>query len=80
MSPLSYIKLGLVAILIIGYLPAMWYYYEKGKNVQFQVCEAEKFEAYQLGSESRKEIDIDVQRLTVNDVIHQLDSINGLRD
>jgi len=76
---LKYWKLGVVAILLMGYIPVSWYYYNKGKSVEFAACEKARFEAFQLGSESRKEIDIHVKRLSVSDVDALLVDNNWMR-
>lgn len=65
---LKYWKLGALALILISYPLVAWYYYGKGKDVEFAACEKAKFEAYQVGAESRKEIDVHVKRLSVTDV------------
>ena len=65
---LKYWKLGAIALILVSYPLVAWYYYDKGKSVEYAACEKARFEAFQLGSESRKEIDINVKRLTVTDV------------
>lgn len=76
---LKYWKLGIVAALILGYIPLGMYYYAKGKNVEFQACEKAKFEAFQQGAGSRKEIDVKVKRLSASDVDKLLKSNEWMR-
>ena len=68
LAMLKYWKLGLIGILLAGYIPYGWFKHHQGREEEFKVCELAKFEAFQHGSETRKAIDIKVKRLSVSDV------------
>lgn len=74
--PTILIILALTLAIPVVYLKGLW----TGKDISFRACELEKFQAFQLGSNSRKEIDIDVQRLSNSDVVRHLDDGKWLRD
>ncbi len=62
---------GVSALLIglgLGYKIGHWQGVDKGEANGFAACEKEKFEAFQKGAESRKEIDVKVKRLSASDV------------
>ena len=54
--------------------------YEQGVSEQKTICTKEKLDAYASGAESRKEIDINVTRLSTDDAFKLLDDIGMLRD
>ena len=74
--PTILIILALTLAIPVAYLKGR----SVGKDISFRACEKEKFEAFQLGSNSRKEIDIDVQRLSNSDVVKHLADGKWLRD
>ena len=54
--------------------------YEAGVSDQKTICTKEKLDAYASGAESRKEIDIQVKRLSVSDIDKLLADNEWLRD
>ena len=74
--PTILIILALTLAIPVAYLKGR----SVGKDISFRACEKEKFEAFQTGANSRKEIDVDVKRLSYSDVVDKLAADKWLRD